>query len=79
MCTAEETGKNDNNYIQWSLRCKTAPFAGLKRSLVGVLSHIGVHFGKKILFGAERGRSYKTSRSYNKGLTMQGPLYNVNS
>ena len=52
--------------LQWSLRCKTAPSAGLTRSLVGVRSHIGVHFVLKILLGAEGGRSHKTSRSYNR-------------
>ena len=44
---------------------------------MGVQSHIGVHFVLKILLGAEGGRSHKTSRSYNRGLTMQGPLYTV--
>ena len=53
--------------IQWSLRCKTAPSAGLKQFLVGVRSHVRVHFVLEILLGAEGGRSHKTSRSYNRG------------
>ena len=54
-------------HVQWSLCCKTAPSAGLRRSLVGVRSHIGVQFVLKILLGAEGGRSHMTSRSYNRG------------
>ena len=59
-------------HLQWSLRCKTAPSAGLRRSLVGVRSHIRVHFVLKILLGAEGGRSHKTSWSYNKGFYNAG-------
>ena len=53
-------------YIQWSLHCKIAPSAGLRRSLMGVRSHIGVYFVLKILLGAEGGRSHKTGRPYNR-------------
>ena len=63
------------NVVQWSLHCKTTPSAGLKRSLMGVRSHIGVQFVLKILLGVEGGQSHETNRSYNRGLTTQGPLY----
>ena len=54
-------------YLQWSLQRKTAPSAVTRWSLVGVRSHIGVQNVLKILFGANEGRSHKTSRSYNRG------------
>ena len=41
-------------------------------SLVGVRSHIGVQNVLKILLGADKGRSHKTSRSYNMGSLVAG-------
>ena len=58
--------------LQWSLRRKTAPSAVTWWSLVGVRSHIGVQNVQKILFGADKGRSHKTSRSYNRGSLVAG-------
>ena len=43
---------------------------------MGVRSHIGVQNVQKIPFGADKGRSHKTSRSLIRGLSSQGPLYN---
>ena len=39
---------------------------------MGVRSHIGVQNVLKILFGADEGRSHKTSRSYNRGSLVAG-------
>ena len=39
---------------------------------MGVQSHIGVQNVQKILFGADKGRSDKTSRSYNRGSLVAG-------
>ena len=38
----------------------------------GSRSDIGVQKGQKILFGADKGRSHKTSRSYNRGSLVAG-------
>ena len=58
--------------LQWSLPRKTAPSAVTGWSLMGVRSHIGVQNVQKILFGADKGRSHKTSRSYNRGSLVAG-------
>ena len=39
---------------------------------MGVQSHNGVQNVQKILFGAHKGRSHKTSRSYNRGSFIAG-------
>ena len=39
---------------------------------MGVRSDIGVQNVQKILFGAEKGRSHKTSQSYNRGFLVAG-------
>ena len=39
---------------------------------MGVRSDIGVQNVLKILFGADKGRSHKTSRSHNKGSFVAG-------
>ena len=41
-------------HIQWSLRCKTAPSAGLRRSLVGVWSHRGAICTKNTTWSGRR-------------------------
>ena len=39
---------------------------------MGVRSHIGVQDVQEILFGADKGRSHKTSQSYNRGSLVAG-------
>ena len=46
---------------------------------MGVRSHIGVQNVQKILFGADKGRSHKTSRSYNRRSLIAGTTVQVNN
>ena len=69
----------DKDEVQWSLQHKTidCPTAVTGWSLVGVRSDIRAQNVQKILFGVDKGRSHKTSRSLIRGSLVAGTTVSI--